>query len=67
MRSRRKEGRTGCEEALSELGHGNVCSFGSYTYGWYLGMVPEFTMGSHHHEPKIYPPQHLVLRSAFLL
>jgi hypothetical protein len=55
------------EEALRELGHVNVCSLGVYTYGWYLDMVPEFTMGSHHHEPKIYPPQHLVLHSVFSL
>lgn len=67
MRSKRKEGEKGYEEALSELGHGNVCSLGVYTYGWYLDMVPVFTMGSHHHEPKIYPPQHLVLRSVFSL
>ena len=67
MRSRGKEGVKGCEEALRELGHWNVCSFGVYTYGWYPDMVPEFTTGSYHHEPKIYPPQHLVLRLVFSL
>jgi hypothetical protein len=67
MRSRGKEGVKGCEEALWELGDWSVCSFGVYTYGWYPDMVPEFTMGSYHHEPKIYLPQHLVLRLVFSL
>jgi hypothetical protein len=70
MRSKRKERggrRKGFEEALRELGYGNVCSFSVNTYGWYLDMVPEFTMGSHHYEPRIYPPQHLVPHSAFSL
>jgi hypothetical protein len=62
-----KRGGERCEEALRELGHGTVCILGVYTYGWYLDLVPVFTMGSHHHEPKIYPPQHLVLHLVFSL
>ena len=64
---KKRGGEKGYEEALRELSHGNVCSFGVYIYGWYLDMVPEFTMGSYHHEPRIYLPQHLVLRLVFSL